>query len=108
VLSRPAALYSACPEFCGFRLSTEQEILAIGTPAIWWGATAAGLFCLVWWAMRRGPPHASRARRAAGAIGTGAYLIAALANFAYLYPIMTAKVIPYSAWLSRMWFSNWI
>jgi dolichyl-phosphate-mannose-protein mannosyltransferase len=55
-----------------------------------------------------GPPHASRARRAAGAIGTGAYLIAALVNFAYLYPILTAKVIPYSAWLSRMWISSWI
>jgi len=23
-------------------------------------------------------------------------------------PILMAKVIPYSAWLSRMWFSNWI
>jgi dolichyl-phosphate-mannose--protein O-mannosyl transferase len=40
--------------------------------------------------------------------GASAYLIAALANFAYLYPILTAKVIPYSAWLSRKWFTNWI
>jgi dolichyl-phosphate-mannose--protein O-mannosyl transferase len=161
VLSRPSALRSICTAPCAPGRGTEQEVLAIGTPAIWWAATAAGLFCLVWWAMRRdwragaallsiaagwlpwiwfylhdhrleyfyyaiviepfliitialclqliiGPPHASRARRAAGAIGASAYLIATLANFAYLYPILTAKVIPYSAWLSRMWFSSWI
>jgi dolichyl-phosphate-mannose--protein O-mannosyl transferase len=154
-------LRSICTAPCAPGRGTEQEVLAIGTPAIWWAATAAGLFCLVWWAMRRdwrtgaallsiaagwlpwiwfylhdhrleyfyyaiviepfliitialclqliiGPPHASRARRAAGAIGASAYLIATLANFAYLYPILTAKVIPYSAWLSRMWFSSWI
>jgi hypothetical protein len=109
VLSRPSALYSACPEFCGSRQGTEQEILAIGTPQSG-GGTAAGLFCLVWWAMRRDwrAPACLPGPQAAGTIGTGAYLIAALANFAYLYPILTAKVIPYSAWLSRMWFSSWI
>jgi dolichyl-phosphate-mannose-protein mannosyltransferase len=31
-----------------------------------------------------------------------------LANFAYLYPILAAKVIPYTSWLSRMWFHSWI
>jgi dolichyl-phosphate-mannose-protein mannosyltransferase len=29
-------------------------------------------------------------------------------NFAYLYPILTAEIIPYSSWLSRMWFHRWI
>jgi dolichyl-phosphate-mannose-protein mannosyltransferase len=158
-LARPLSMYSDCVKPCGQR--TEQEVLAIGTPAIWWAAIAAGLFCLVWWMLRRdwragaallgiaagwlpwiwfylhdqrtefyyyailfepfliitivlclgliiGPQRASPVRRAAGAIGAGAYLMAVLANFAYLYPILAAKVIPYSEWLSRMWFHSWI
>jgi dolichyl-phosphate-mannose-protein mannosyltransferase len=55
-----------------------------------------------------GPERASPARRAVGAVTAGAYLIAALVNFAYLYPVLAAKVIPYSSWLSRMWFRSWI
>jgi dolichyl-phosphate-mannose--protein O-mannosyl transferase len=39
---------------------------------------------------------------------TGAYLLAVLVNFAYLYPILAAKAIPYSSWLARMWFHSWI
>jgi dolichyl-phosphate-mannose--protein O-mannosyl transferase len=31
-----------------------------------------------------------------------------LVNFAYLYPILAAKAIPYASWLSRMWFRSWI
>jgi len=31
-----------------------------------------------------------------------------LLNFAYLYPVLTAEVIPYASWLSRMWFRRWI
>jgi dolichyl-phosphate-mannose--protein O-mannosyl transferase len=34
--------------------------------------------------------------------------MAALADFAYMYPILAARVIPYSEWLSRMWFHSWI
>jgi dolichyl-phosphate-mannose-protein mannosyltransferase len=163
VLARPISFYSAClpAKGCGGAGSTEQEVLAIGTPLIWWGAIAAGLFCLVWWLMRRdwragsallaiatgwlpwiwfswhdhrtefyyyavvfepfmiiaitlclgliiGPARASPGRRAVGAVVTGSYLIAVLANFAYLYPILAAKIIPYSSWLSRMWFHSWI
>jgi dolichyl-phosphate-mannose-protein mannosyltransferase len=146
---------------CGSARSTEQEVLAIGTPLIWWGATAALVFCLVWWLMRRdwragaallgvaagwlpwiwfslhdqptefyyhavtfepfliiaitlclgliiGPERASPGRRAFGAIAAGAYLLGVLANFAYLYPILAAGVIPYSSWMSRMWFHSWI
>jgi len=163
VLGRPISFYSSClpVKQCGAVGSTEQEVLAIGTPAIWWAATAATLVCLVWWLMRRdwragavllsigagwlpwiwfylhdqrtefyyyavtfepfliialtlclgliiGPARAGPARRAAGAVTVGAYLIAVLVNLAYLYPVLTARVIPYSAWLSRMWFRSWI
>jgi dolichyl-phosphate-mannose--protein O-mannosyl transferase len=31
-----------------------------------------------------------------------------LLNFVYLYPILAGKVIPYTAWLSRMWYHGWI
>jgi dolichyl-phosphate-mannose-protein mannosyltransferase len=30
-----------------------QEVLAIGTPAIWWGSMVALLFCLGWWLLHR-------------------------------------------------------
>jgi dolichyl-phosphate-mannose-protein mannosyltransferase len=163
ILARPISFYSSClpSGHCGAAGSTEQEVLAIGTPLIWWGATAALLFCLLWWLMRRdwragtvllgtaagwlpwiwfslhdqrtefyyyavtfepfliigltlclgliiGSERAAPARRAVGAVVTGGYLVAALANFAYLYPVLAAKVIPYSSWLSKMWFHSWI
>jgi dolichyl-phosphate-mannose-protein mannosyltransferase len=162
-LARPISFYSSClpAKQCGAAGSTEQEVLAIGTPLIWWGAAAALLFCLVWWLVRRdwrvgavllgvaagwlpwiwfswhdhrtefyyyavvfepfmiiaitlclgliiGPLRASPGRRAVGAVVSGAYLMAVLANFAYLYPVLAAQVIPYSSWLSRMWFHSWI
>jgi dolichyl-phosphate-mannose-protein mannosyltransferase len=159
VLARPISFYSVCTKPCG--RGTEQEVLAIGTPLIWWGAIAALLFCLAWWMLRRdwrsgaallgvaagwlpwiwfylhdqrtefyyyaiafepfliiaitlclgliiGPQRASPARRAAGAVISGTYLLAVLLNLAYLYPVLAARIIPYSSWYSRMWFHSWI
>jgi dolichyl-phosphate-mannose-protein mannosyltransferase len=175
ILARPISFYSQCvpAHTCGSTGSTEQEVLAIGTPLLWWGGGLALLFCLVWWLTnlvgdlafgrlpRRdwragavllgvaagwlpwiwfylhdnrtefyyyavaflpflaiaitlcigliiGPARAAPPRRALGAVGVGAYLLAVLLNLAYLYPILTAEVIPYSSWLSRMWFHSWI
>ena len=135
-----------------------QEVLALGTPAIWWTSIVTLLVCLGWWLTRRdwragavllgvvagwlpwfafagrtqfyfyavafvpflvlsitlciglviGPAQASAGRRALGAAVAGAYLLAVLLNFAYLYPILAAKVIPYSQWFARMWFHSWI
>jgi dolichyl-phosphate-mannose-protein mannosyltransferase len=162
-LARPISFYSSClpAKGCGGIGSTEQEVLAIGTPAIWWAAVGATAFCLIWWLMRRdwragaalmgiaagwlpwiwfylhdqrtefyyyavtfepfliiaitlclgliiGPSAAAPGRRALGAVVGGAYMIAVVANFAYLYPILAGRVIPYTAWLSRMWFRSWI
>ena len=55
LLARPISFYSSClpAKGCGGPGSTEQEVLAIGTPAIWWAAIGATAFCLVWWLMRR-------------------------------------------------------
>lgn len=173
VLARPISFYWCSQPSCGVSQGNASEVLAIGTPLIWWGGTLALVFCLGWWltgligdlvfrrAPRRdwragaallgvvagwapwiwfawhdnrteffyyavsfepfmiiaitlclgliiGPARAGPGRRAVGAIGAGGYMIAVLLNLAYLYPILTAEVIPYSAWLSRMWFHRWI
>jgi dolichyl-phosphate-mannose-protein mannosyltransferase len=56
-----------------------------------------------------GSAHASAARRAVGAAIAGAYVLGVLIMFGYFYPILSAKVIPYASWLSRMWFGrHWI
>jgi dolichyl-phosphate-mannose--protein O-mannosyl transferase len=135
-----------------------QEVLAIGTPVIWWASILALLVCLGWWLTRRdwragavltgvaagwlpwflfadrtqfsfyavafapflvlaitlclglilGPVRATATRRAVGAAVAGAYLLGVLVNFAYLYPLLAAQIIPYSSWLTRMWYHGWI
>jgi dolichyl-phosphate-mannose-protein mannosyltransferase len=172
VLARPISFYWSEPS-CSVKGGCASEVLAIGTPLIWWGGTLALLFCLNWWLIgligdlifhrksKRdwragavllgvcagwlpwvwfawhdnrtefyyyavvfdpfmviaitlclgliiGPARAAPGRRAIGAVAAGGYLVAVLLNLAYLYPILTAEVIPYSAWLSRMWFHRWI
>jgi dolichyl-phosphate-mannose-protein mannosyltransferase len=163
VLARPTAFYSVClpKNGCGGARSTEQEVLAIGTPLIWWAACLALVVCLAWWLTRRdwrpgavllcvaagwlpwiwfywhdhrtefyfysvaldpflviaitlclgliiGPARASPARRVTGSAICGAYLLAVLVNFYYIYPVLAGQVIPYSSWLSKMWFGSWI
>ena len=52
VLARPISFYwcagNSVPK-CGVSTGYAQEVLAIGTPLIWWGGTLALLFCLGWW-----------------------------------------------------------
>ncbi len=55
-----------------------------------------------------GPTDATPGRRAVGAVIVGAYLLLVLANFAFMYPVFTAEVLPYDFWRQRMWFSSWI
>ncbi|HEY2507216.1 MAG TPA: phospholipid carrier-dependent glycosyltransferase [Streptosporangiaceae bacterium] len=172
VLARPISFYYATPKGCGASRCS-SEVLAIGTPLIWWAGTlmlaffacwwlagfvadltfhrastrdwrvggillavAAGWLPWIWYAWHDnrteffyyavafdpflvfgitlclgliiGPSRATPARRATGAVAAGTYLMAVLLNFAYLYPVLTAQVIPYSSWLSRMWFPRWI
>ena len=164
VMSRPVAFFWQCPAggthgTCAS--SKAQEVLAIGTPVIWWASIATLLVCLAWWLTRRdwragalllavavgwlpwfwfalhdhrtefffyalefepylilsitlclglilGPARASVMRRTVGAGVVGAYLLGVLLNFAYLYPILAGKIIPYSDWLSHMWYHGWI
>jgi dolichyl-phosphate-mannose-protein mannosyltransferase len=55
-----------------------------------------------------GPVTASLRRRAIGASIVGTYVLAVLVLFWYFYPIMAGKIIPYSSWLSHMWYHGWI
>jgi len=176
ILARPISFYwcagNSVPK-CGVSTGNAQEVLAMGTPLIWWGGTLALAFCLGWWltgfvgdrVFRRipqrdwragavllgvaagwlpwiwyawhdnrtefyyyaiafepfmiiaivlclgliiGPSGAPPARRAIGAVVAGGYLFLVLLNLAYLYPVFTAEIIPYSSWLNRMWFHRWI
>jgi dolichyl-phosphate-mannose--protein O-mannosyl transferase len=43
-----------------------------------------------------------------GTAVAGAFVILVVLNFAYIWPILTDKVMPHADWLSRMWFSKWI
>ena len=160
LISRPVS-YFWCPNTGAHPVCSggrAQEVLAIGTPAIWWTSVITLLFCLGWWLARRdwragavlvgvaagwlpwflfagrtqfyfyavaflpflvlsitlclglviGPVRASALRRTTGAAVAGAYLLAVLVDFVYLYPILSAQVIPYSQWLARMWYHGWI
>lgn len=55
-----------------------------------------------------GPAAASRRRRAIGSALAGSYVLAVLVLFWYFYPILSGKIIPYSSWLSHMWYTGWI
>jgi dolichyl-phosphate-mannose--protein O-mannosyl transferase len=55
-----------------------------------------------------GPATASLRRRAIGSSVVGAYVLAVLVLFWYFYPILAGKIIPYSSWLSHMWYHGWI
>ncbi|WP_369409979.1 dolichyl-phosphate-mannose--protein mannosyltransferase [Kribbella kalugense] len=47
-------------------------------------------------------------RRLIGSAVVGAFVVLVVLNFAYIWPILTDKVMPHADWLSRMWFKSWI
>jgi dolichyl-phosphate-mannose-protein mannosyltransferase len=47
-------------------------------------------------------------RRMLAGILVGVLVAVVIANFAYLYPILTDTLLPYPSWLTRMWFRSWI
>jgi dolichyl-phosphate-mannose--protein O-mannosyl transferase len=55
-----------------------------------------------------GPAQATLRRRALGAAVAGTYVLAVLILFWYFYPILAGQIIPYSSWLSHMWYHGWI
>ncbi|MEO3812068.1 phospholipid carrier-dependent glycosyltransferase [Sphaerisporangium sp. B11E5] len=55
-----------------------------------------------------GPVNAPPVRRAAGAAVAGAFVLVALVNFWWLYPVLAAEIIPYDDWHRRMLLDRWI
>ncbi|HEU4676734.1 MAG TPA: phospholipid carrier-dependent glycosyltransferase [Motilibacteraceae bacterium] len=55
-----------------------------------------------------GPPGASLTRRRWGGAAAGAVVALAAVNFAWMYPVLSAVVIPYSDWAARMLLPSWI
>jgi dolichyl-phosphate-mannose--protein O-mannosyl transferase len=53
-----------------------------------------------------GPARAPSRR--IGAIIAGLAVGAVAANFAYLYPVLSAEVIPHGQWWARMWLRSWV
>jgi len=75
------ATYQACPKN---QVAWEQEVLALGTPAIWWGSMLALLFCLGWWLLHRD-------------WRAGAVLLGVLAGWAPWFPLVTRTKFYYYA-----------
>jgi dolichyl-phosphate-mannose-protein mannosyltransferase len=160
VLARPVSYFWHCTKVArgGSCIGDAQEVLAIGTPLLWWASIITLLVCLGWWLTRRdwragavllgvaagwlpwflypdrtqfsfyavafvpflvlsitlclglliGSARAQTARRAVGAAVAGAYLLAVLWDFAYMYPVLAARLLPYAQWYARMWYHGWI
>ncbi|KAB8182174.1 dolichyl-phosphate-mannose--protein mannosyltransferase [Microbispora catharanthi] len=47
-------------------------------------------------------------RRVTGTAVVGAFVLLALVNFGWLYPVIAAESIPYDSWHARMLFDSWI
>lgn len=54
-----------------------------------------------------GEPDAGERRKLGGFV-VGAVLALVGANFTFMYPILTDRVITYQQWILRMWFASWI
>jgi len=55
-----------------------------------------------------GPATASATRRTWGTAAVGGYLLLAVANTAWLWPILVGDLMSSADWLRRMWFKSWI
>mgnify|MGYP001236588416 CR=1 FL=1 len=54
-----------------------------------------------------GPERHGR-RRFWGSVLTGAVVLAVVANFAFIHPVLTDTLLTRKQWLLRMWFASWI
>jgi dolichyl-phosphate-mannose-protein mannosyltransferase len=96
LMTRPVAFfyesYSApvagpshyCPKTGCVGTTWSQEVLALGTPAIWWGSILALLFCLGWWLLHRD-------------WRAGAVLLGVLAGWGPWFPLVTRTKFYYYA-----------
>jgi dolichyl-phosphate-mannose-protein mannosyltransferase len=95
LMTRPVAFFYECytgpvagpVHYCptGYSGSEwSQEVLAIGTPAIWWGSMLALVVCLAWWLLHRD-------------WRAGAVLLGVVAGWAPWFPLVTRTKFFYYA-----------
>ncbi len=95
VITRPVAFFYECytgpvagaAHYCPTKYTGSewsQEVLAIGTPAIWWGSILALLFCLGWWLLHRD-------------WRAGAVLLGVIAGWAPWFPLVSRTKFYYYA-----------
>jgi dolichyl-phosphate-mannose-protein mannosyltransferase len=95
LMTRPVAFFYECytgpvagpAHYCPSKYSGaewSQEVLAIGTPAIWWGSMLALVFCLGWWLLHRD-------------WRAGAVLLGVIAGWAPWFPLVTRTKFYYYA-----------
>ena len=95
VITRPVAFFYECytgpaagpSHYCpsGYKgAEWSQEVLALGTPAIWWGSMLALVFCLGWWLLHRD-------------WRAGAVLLGVLAGWGPWFPLVTRTKFYYYA-----------
>jgi dolichyl-phosphate-mannose--protein O-mannosyl transferase len=96
LITRPVAFYyesysgpvAGASHYCPAKgctgASWSQEVLALGTPAIWWGSMLALLFCLGWWLLHRD-------------WRAGAVLLGVVAGWGPWFPLVTRTKFYYYA-----------
>jgi dolichyl-phosphate-mannose--protein O-mannosyl transferase len=95
LVTRPVAFFYQCytgpvagpSHYCPKNYSGSewsQEVLALGTPAIWWGSMLALLFCLGWWLLHRD-------------WRAGAVLLGVIAGWAPWFPLVSRTKFYYYA-----------
>jgi dolichyl-phosphate-mannose-protein mannosyltransferase len=95
LVTRPVAFFYECytgpvagpSHYCpsGYKgAEWSQEVLALGTPAIWWGSMLSLLFCLGWWLLHRD-------------WRAGAVLLGVLAGWGPWFPLVTRTKFYYYA-----------
>jgi len=156
IMGRPTSFFYASPKSCGAQ-TCSQEILALGTPLLWWSGLIALCITFGYWIARRewqsglillslaagytpwfliqkrtmftfyaiafepflillivyviskfleGERGRELSRRRL--LFVYGYLVAVAINFFYFFPLYTAGVISYGAWLRHMWLPSWI
>ena len=55
-----------------------------------------------------GPSRAPTLRRTVGVVVAGSFVVLAVVNFAWFWPIFTNGLLTHSEWLDRIWFERWI
>ncbi len=81
-------------------------------PIFWFYSIAILPFIVLGLAMAMGkligPSNRPSPRRTFGIVVSGSFLVLAMLNFAWFWPVLTYDLLTHGEWLDRIWFSRWI